>query len=77
MADQALVQPLLALQNDRLFVNLHPTIPLLIREAKCMAELDVEVPIVAATLFSREEYFNTIHDSMNVTMNFFTILCIA
>lgn len=33
-----------------------------------MAELDVEVPIVAATLFSREEYFNTIHDSMNVTI---------
>lgn len=66
VADVALLQPVLAIQGDRLFVNLHPTIPLLIREATCLAKLDVEIPIVAATLFSRQQHFHTIQDSLNV-----------
>lgn len=67
VADACLVQPLLALQGDRLFVNLHPTISLLIREAKLLAKLKIELPIVAATLMCREEYFLSIQDSMNVS----------
>lgn len=67
MADACLVQSVLALQNDKLYVNLHPTIPLLIREAKCLAKMDVELPIVAATLMSKQSHFNTIQDSLNVT----------
>lgn len=66
VADACLLQPLLCLQGDRLFVNLHPTIPLLIREAKMLARLKIELPIVAATLMSRHEYFLTIQDSLNV-----------
>lgn len=66
VADVALTQPVLALQNGRLFVNLHPTIPLLIREVNCLAKLDIEIPIVAAILFSKEEHFHRIQDSLNV-----------
>lgn len=62
---------MLALQSDRLFVNLHPTIPLLIREAQCLAKLDIELPIVAATLLCKQSHFHTIQDSLNVTL--FTI----
>jgi len=67
VADACLLQPLLSLQGDKLFVNLHPTIPLLIREAKMLAKLDIELPIVAATLMSRQQYFITIQDSLNVS----------
>lgn len=66
VADVALLQPVLALQHDRLVVNLHPTIPLLIREANCLAKMNIEIPIVAATLFAREHHFNRIQDSLNV-----------
>lgn len=67
VADACLLQPLLSLQGDKLLVNLHPTIPLLIREAKMLAKLDIELPIVAATLMSRQQYFITIQDSLNVS----------
>lgn len=67
VADPSLVQPILALQNDRLYVNLHPTIPLLIREAKCFAKMEIELPIVAAALFCKEQHFHTIQDSLNVS----------
>lgn len=66
MADACLIQPVLALQADRLFVNLHPTIPLLIREAQCLAKLDIELPIVAATLLCKQSHFHAIQDSLNV-----------
>lgn len=66
VADACLIQPVLALQTDRLFVNLHPTIPLLIREAQCLAKLDIELPIVAATLLCKQSHFHAIQDSLNV-----------
>lgn len=68
VADVALLQPVLAIHGDRLLVNLHPTIPLLIREATCLAKLNVEIPIVAATLFVRQQHFYTIQDSLNVNV---------
>ncbi|XP_037924624.1 dynein heavy chain 5, axonemal isoform X2 [Hermetia illucens] len=71
VADVCLVQPVLALQNDRLFVNLHQTIPLLIREAKCLAKMKIELPIVAATLMCRQSYFTTIQDSLNSLIKMF------
>lgn len=55
------------LLNDRLVVNLHQTIPLLIREAKSLAKLDIELPIVAATLMVKQSHFHTIQDSLNVS----------
>lgn len=66
MADPGLLQPILALQGDRLVVNLHPTIPLLIRESKCMAKMNIEIPIVALTLLFKQNHFDTISDSLNV-----------
>lgn len=70
MADACLRLPILGLQGDRLFVNLHPTIPLLIREAKCLTGLDVSVPIVAATLMGKQAHFDMIKDSMNVSWGY-------
>lgn len=66
VADVALLQPVLAIQHDRLYVNLHPTIPLLIREATCLAKMNIELPIVAATLFTKQNHFYAIQDSLNV-----------
>lgn len=67
VADACLLLPVLCIQNEKLFVNLHPTVPLLIREAKCLSKLNIEIPIVAATLMCRQQYFITIQDSMNVS----------
>lgn len=64
------MQPILVLQNDKLVVNLHQTIPLLIREAKSLAKLDIELPIVAATLMVKQSHFHTIQDSLNVSIPF-------
>lgn len=66
IADSCLLQPLLCLQNGRLFVNLDPLIPLLIRECKLLVKIKIKLPIVAATLMSRESHFLKIQDSMNV-----------
>lgn len=71
VADVALLQPVLAIQHDRLYVNLHPTIPLLIREATCLAKMNIELPIVAATLFTKQNHFYAIQDSLNVRVNSF------
>ncbi|XP_055377517.1 dynein axonemal heavy chain 5 [Condylostylus longicornis] len=71
VADGCLLQPVLILQGDKLFVNLHPTIPLLIREAKCLSKLNIELPIVAATLMCRQDYFTTIQDSLNSLIKMF------
>uniref|UniRef100_A0A8W7PQG3 Dynein, axonemal, heavy chain 5 n=1 Tax=Anopheles coluzzii TaxID=1518534 RepID=A0A8W7PQG3_ANOCL len=71
VADACLVQPILALQNDRLVANLHPTIPLLIRESKCLAKLNIELPVVAATLLCKQNHFHTIQDSLNSLIKMF------
>uniref|UniRef100_A0A1B0GQ26 Dynein, axonemal, heavy chain 5 n=1 Tax=Phlebotomus papatasi TaxID=29031 RepID=A0A1B0GQ26_PHLPP len=71
VADACLIQPVLALQHDRLFVNLHSTIPLLIREAKCLAKMNIELPIVAATLLAKQNHFSTIQDSLNSLIKMF------
>lgn len=67
VADACLVQPVLIVQNEKLVVNLHPTVPLLIREAKCLAKMQIEMPIVATTLLCKQHHFDTIQDSMNVS----------
>lgn len=67
VADACLIQPVLAILNDKLIVNLHPTIPLLIREAKCLSKMSIELPIVATTLLCKQHHFDTISDSMNVS----------
>lgn len=69
VADACLIQPVLAIQNDKLIVNLHPTIPLLIREAKCLSKMSIELPIVATTLLCKQHHFDTICDSMNVSFS--------
>lgn len=68
VADLCLIQPVLAIQGDRLYVNLHPTIPLLIRESKCLAKMDIQLPIVSATLLCKQNHFISIQDSLNVSL---------
>lgn len=69
VADPSLLQPVLAIQGDRLYVNLHQTIPLLIRECNVLAKMKIELPIVAATLFCKQQHFHTIQDSLNVSIS--------
>lgn len=38
----------------------------MIREAQCLAKLDIELPIVAATLLCKQSHFHAIQDSLNV-----------
>lgn len=74
IADACLVQPVLVIVHDKLVANLHPTIPLLIREAKCLAKMQIDLPIVATTLLCKQNHFDTIQDSMNVSVGFY--LCV-
>ncbi|RZC39074.1 dynein heavy chain 5, axonemal [Asbolus verrucosus] len=64
--DNCLKRNLLAVcpEQQRLKVNLHPTIPLLIREADLMIKMDLPIPMVALTLYSKQEHFGLIKDHL-------------
>lgn len=66
VADASLLQPLLSIHGTRISVNLHITIPLLIREAFTLAKMDISSPIVAHTLLAKQNHFHQIQDSLNV-----------
>ncbi|XP_015833540.2 dynein axonemal heavy chain 5 isoform X3 [Tribolium castaneum] len=64
--DGCLKRHLLAVcpEQQRLKVNLHNTIPLLIRETDLMIKMDLPVPMVALTLYSKQEHFSLIKDHL-------------
>lgn len=66
--DKCLKRKLLAVcpEKQRLKVNLHHTIPLLIREADLMAKMDLPIPTIALTLYSKQSHFNLVKDSLQV-----------
>ncbi|VEN47382.1 unnamed protein product, partial [Callosobruchus maculatus] len=66
--DHCLLRHLLAVnaEKQKLKVNLHPTIPLLIREAEIMIKMDLPLPIVALTLYAKNDYFFDVKDSLQV-----------
>lgn len=66
--DKCLKRPLLAVcsERQRLKVNLHHTIPLLIREADLMAKMDLPIPTIALTLYAKQSHFNLVRDSLQV-----------
>lgn len=56
-------------QQQRLKVNLHNTIPLLIRESDLMIKMDLPVPLVALTLYTKQDHFNIIQDALKARIN--------
>lgn len=71
MVDEGLKQTLLCLcpTTGKLRVNLDSRLTLLIREADCMAKMNVPVPVVARTLLSKRNYFTIVNDSLQVLFN--------
>lgn len=51
-------------EQQRLKVNLHNTIPLLIRESDLMVKMDLPVPMVALTLYTKQDHFFLIQDHL-------------
>mgnify|MGYP005983557333 CR=1 FL=1 len=54
-------------EQQRIKVKLHNTIPLLIRETDLMLKMDLPVPMVAMTLYCKQEHFSLIKDHLQVT----------
>lgn len=73
--DNCLKRKLIAVcpEQQKLKVNMHNSIPLLIRESDLMAKMSLPIPIVALTLYSKEDYFATIQDSLQVVFKYPTI----
>ncbi|XP_046389607.1 dynein axonemal heavy chain 5 [Ischnura elegans] len=73
VVDECLSKKILCLCPDtgRLKVNLDQRIRLLIREAGCLAKMSISIPIVTLTLLSKQDYFTTVNDSMQLLLNQF------
>lgn len=63
--------PLIAIcsEEHRLKVNLHFAIPLLIRESDLMAKMDLPLPTIALILFTKQDHFTLVNDSLQVNQN--------
>ncbi|KAF5305838.1 hypothetical protein FQR65_LT07577 [Abscondita terminalis] len=70
-ADNCLKKPLIAIcQEQQTFkVNLHNTIPLLIREADILSKMDLPLPMIALTLYTKQDHFTLIQDSLQFLIN--------
>lgn len=70
--DNCLLRNLLAVcpEQQKLKVNIHNTIPLLIREADLMMKMDLPIPMVALTLFAKRDHFSLVQDHLQVTKNY-------
>lgn len=68
--DQCLLKNLLIIcpEQQKLKVNLHMSIPLLIRESDLMIKMELPIPIVCLALYSKEERFGLIKDSLQVLL---------
>ncbi|KAJ1525369.1 hypothetical protein ONE63_010185 [Megalurothrips usitatus] len=67
VTDECLRRHLLSMEADsggKLTVNLDQRIPLLIREADCLAKLGVAMPVVTSALLSKRNYFTLVRDSL-------------
>lgn len=52
-------------------MNLHPTIPLLIRESDLMAKMSLPIPMVALTIFAKQDHFNLVQDTLQFLLKDF------
>nr|XP_023020662.1 dynein heavy chain 5, axonemal [Leptinotarsa decemlineata] len=71
--DNCLLRNLIAVcpEQQKLKVNIHHTIPLLIRESDLMIKMDLPVPMVALTLYTKQEHFSIVQDSLQFLINDF------
>lgn len=74
--DSCLKRHLLAVcpEQQRLRVNLHPSIPLLIRETDLMIKMDLPIPMICLTLYSKQDHFNSIKDHLKFLIEDFLIV---
>lgn len=69
--DKCLQRNVITICPDKqcLKINMHPTIPLLIRESDLMAKMDLPLPMVALTLFSKQEHFCKFQDTLQYLLD--------
>lgn len=58
-------------KTGKIKVNLEGRISLLLREADCLAKLNLEIPIVALTILARKDYFTLITNSLQLMIEEF------
>jgi len=78
MIDECLTRNLLTVDpehGNKLEIHLDPRIPLLIREADCLAKMAIPTPVVTNVIFAKKTYFILVKDSLQVCFRLFP-LCI-
>lgn len=58
-------------RTGKIKVNLEGRVVLLLREADCLAKLDLEIPIVALTILAKKDHFTLITDSLQLMIENF------
>ncbi|XP_076639069.1 dynein axonemal heavy chain 1 isoform X1 [Colletes latitarsis] len=58
-------------RTDKIKVNLERRVVLLLREADCLAKLNLEIPIVALTILAKKDHFTLITDSLQLMIENF------
>ncbi|XP_057658943.1 dynein axonemal heavy chain 5 [Diorhabda carinulata] len=71
--DPCLLRNLLTVCQDqqKLKVNIHPVIPLLIKESDLMIKMKLPIPMVALTLYTKQDHFNLVIDSLQFLIDDF------
>ncbi|KAK1128262.1 hypothetical protein K0M31_002732 [Melipona bicolor] len=71
--EDCLKRPLLTVdeKTGKIKVNLGGRIILLLREADCLAKLNLEIPIVALTILAKKDYFTLVTDSLQLMIEEF------
>lgn len=58
-------------KTGKIKVNLEGRVTLLLREADCLAKLNLEIPIVALTILAKKDYFTLVTDSLQLMIEEF------
>ncbi|XP_049782831.1 dynein axonemal heavy chain 5 [Schistocerca cancellata] len=74
VVEEGLSRTLLTLNEEPagLAVNLDNRVRLVLREADCLAKMDVPLPVVTQTLLANTKYFTLVNDSLQMLLNQFT-----
>ncbi|EZA60758.1 Dynein heavy chain 5, axonemal [Ooceraea biroi] len=71
--EDCLKRPLLVVdeKSAKVKVNLENRVVLLLREADCLAKINLEIPIVALTILAKRDYFTLVTDSLQLMIEEF------
>lgn len=58
-------------KTGKVRVNIEGRVVLLLREADCLAKLNLEIPIVALTILAKKDHFTLITDSLHLMIESF------